>query len=70
MAWHSISSEVSVKGFRRCCIANAMDETDDNMLWNGSEEDGNIRSGCEGDEGTDWYRQIESDMLFILCICN
>jgi hypothetical protein len=27
--------------------------TDDDMKWNGSEEDGNIRSGCEEDEGTD-----------------
>ena len=28
-------------------------KTDGDMLWNGSEEDGNVRSGCEGDEGTD-----------------
>jgi hypothetical protein len=26
---------------------------DDDMLWNGSEEDGNVGSKCEGDEGTD-----------------
>ena len=25
----------------------------DDMLWNGSEEDGNVRSECEEDEGTD-----------------
>ena len=30
-----------------------MEKTDDDMLWNGSEEDGNIRSKCEEDEGTD-----------------
>ena len=29
-----------------------MDETDDDMLWNSSEEDGNVRSECEEDEGT------------------
>jgi hypothetical protein len=23
------------------------------MLWDGSEEDGNVRGECEGDEGTD-----------------
>ena len=33
-----------MKGFRKCCISNAMDGTDDDMLWNGSEEDGNVRS--------------------------
>jgi hypothetical protein len=27
-----------------------MDETDDNVLWNGSEEDGNFRSLHEEDE--------------------
>jgi hypothetical protein len=48
-----------------------MDETDDNILWKGSEEHGNFMSECEEDEGTDceygdtdndWYRLIESDM--------
>ena len=29
-----------------------MDETDDNILWNGSEEDGNVRSKSEEDEDT------------------
>jgi len=30
-----------------------MDGNDDDMMWNGSEEDGNARSECEEDEGTD-----------------
>jgi len=43
-----------VKGFTECCVSsNAMDETLDDMLWNGSEEDGNVRSECEEDEGTE-----------------
>ena len=41
---------MTVKGFKKCRIVNVMDETDDNMLWNGSEEDGNVRSECEKDE--------------------
>ena len=36
---------------KKCCISNAVDENDD-MVWNGSEEDGEVRSGCEEDEGT------------------
>jgi hypothetical protein len=32
------------KGFKMCCISNAVDGTDNVMLWNGSEEDGNVRS--------------------------
>ena len=41
-----------MKGFKKCCIASAMDGTDDDMLWNGSKEDGEIRRKCEEDEGT------------------
>ena len=36
----------------KCCISNAVDGTDDGLLWNGSEEDGDVRSGYEEDEGT------------------
>jgi hypothetical protein len=44
MAWQHISPEVILKGFKSCCISNAMDGTDDDMLWNESEQDGNVRS--------------------------
>ena len=42
-----------MKGFKKCCTSNGTDGTDDDMLWNGSEEDGNVRSECEKDEVTD-----------------
>jgi len=32
------------KGFKKCCVSNAVDKTDGDMLWNGSEEDGKVRS--------------------------
>jgi hypothetical protein len=32
--------------------SSVVDQTDD-MLWNGSEEGGNVRGECEGDESTD-----------------
>ena len=48
-----ISPEVTVKGFNKCYISNSVDETDGGMLWNGREEDGNVRSECEEDESTD-----------------
>ena len=47
MAWQRISPEVTVKSFRKCCISKAVDETGYDMLWNGSEEDGHVRRGCE-----------------------
>jgi len=46
-------AEVTVKGFKSCCISNVVNGTDDDMLWNGSKEGGNVRSECEEDEGTD-----------------
>jgi hypothetical protein len=44
-----ISSEVTVKGCKECCLSNAVDGTD-GMLCNDSEEDGYVRSQCEEDE--------------------
>jgi hypothetical protein len=52
-AWQCILPEVTVKGFKKCCISSAVDGTDNGMLWNGSVEDWNVRSECEEDEGTD-----------------
>jgi hypothetical protein len=34
-------------------MSNSMDETDDDILWNGSEEGGNVNSECEEDGGTE-----------------
>ena len=38
-SWHFISPEVTVKGFKKCRISTALDETDGDMLWNGTDED-------------------------------
>jgi len=53
MAWQCVSPEATVKGSKKCCISIAVDDTVDDMLGNGSEEDGNVRSECEEDEGTE-----------------
>ena len=61
-----------MKGFKKCCMSSTVAETDGDMLWNDSEEDGNVRSSCEeGTDGvsdTDWYREIESDMLCVFSV--
>jgi len=64
IAWQCFSPEVTVMGFKKCCVSNGMDGTNVDMLWNGSEEVGNVRSECEedaagtdcedGDSDTDW----------------
>jgi hypothetical protein len=54
---------VIVEGYENCCISSAVDETGDDVLWDEIEQDGNVRSECEQDEGavckdadsdTDW----------------
>ena len=52
-AWEHFPLELNVKGFKKRCISNAVDETDGDMLWNGNEEDGNVSSECEEEEGAD-----------------
>jgi hypothetical protein len=52
MAWQLSSPELTVKSFKKCCISNEMDGAGDDTLCNGSEEDENVRSECEEDEGT------------------
>jgi hypothetical protein len=42
-AWHCSSPELIVDNFKKCCISSAMDEPDD-MLQNGYEGDGSVRS--------------------------
>jgi len=44
---------MTVKSFKKCCIPNAVDGTDGDMLWNNSEEGGYGERECEEDEGTD-----------------
>jgi hypothetical protein len=51
---------VTVKGFKKCCTSNTVDGTDDDMLWNDSEEGRDVRSKCEEDEGPD-YEDEDSD---------
>jgi len=61
-AWEGILQGVCVMGFGKYCIYSEMCETDGDMLRNGSEEDGKVRSECEEDDGTaceNWDRDID-----------
>jgi hypothetical protein len=42
-----------MKGFKMCCISSAVDGTGDDMLWNDTEEAGDVRNECVEDESTD-----------------
>jgi len=55
-----ITPLVTVKGFKKRCTSIAMDRTDYNVLYNNSEQDGNVGSvdedtDCDdGVNNTDW----------------
>jgi len=37
MEWQRISPEVTLKGFKQCCISSAVDGTDNDVLCDGIE---------------------------------
>jgi hypothetical protein len=44
IAWQCTSPEVIPKGFKECCISNAVGGTEDDVMWNDSAEEGNVRN--------------------------
>ena len=46
-AWADVSSESIINGFKKCCISNAMDGTEDDLLWEGPAEQPAPDSGSE-----------------------
>ena len=55
-AWQRISPEVNMKDFEKCCVSNVLEGNND-ILWNDSEEDGNVSSvtDCKGgNSNTHW----------------
>jgi len=50
MAWQYTSPAVTENSFKKCCMSSG---SDDGMLWNDSEEEGDMRRKCKEDEETD-----------------
>ena len=38
-AWTSIPAELVAKSFKKCCISNTLDSTEDNLLWDEENSD-------------------------------
>ena len=41
-AWTSIPAELVAKSFKKCCISNALDGTEDDVLWDDDKDDSNV----------------------------
>ena len=68
MRWQCISPQLNVKGFKKCCISSAVDGTVDDMLWNGSAEDGNVRSVTKMKALT--VKMETMTVVGVLSVCN
>ena len=51
-AWKTIPESIIVRSFKKCCISNALDGSEDDILW---EDDG-------GDNDSDWVTDNDSAM--------
>ena len=38
-AWKAIPDSISVRSFKKCCISNALDGSEDDILWGDDGED-------------------------------
>jgi hypothetical protein len=38
-AWKAIPGSIIVRSFKKCCISNALDESEDDILWKDDGED-------------------------------
>jgi len=52
-AWEAIPESVIVRSFKKCCISNALDRSEDDILW---EDDG------EDKDDSDWVTDEVSVM--------
>jgi hypothetical protein len=52
-AWKAIPESIIVRSFKKCCISNALDGSDDDILW---EDDG------EDKDDSDWVMDNDSVM--------
>ena len=48
-AWAKVSPAMVEKSFKKCCLSNAMDGTEDDLMWE-EEENDNLSDDSEGEE--------------------
>jgi len=49
-AWKVIPESIIVRSFKKCCISNALDGTEDHILWEDDGEDKDDSDWMTGDD--------------------
>ncbi|KFD59323.1 hypothetical protein M514_28498 [Trichuris suis] len=58
-AWNKVKAETVARSFMKCCIANPLDGTGDDLLWEIDEDEG---QSYESSSGSDTYdEQVNED---------
>jgi hypothetical protein len=53
-AWKAIPESIIVRSFRKCCISNALDGTEDDIVWEDDVED---------KDDSDWVESTDNDSV-------
>ena len=67
-AWEDIPSELIKKSFRKCCITNALDGTEDDEMWDEDDDDSDPFAGINDDDDdadlhyADSYEREQADI--------
>ena len=59
-AWKAISESIIVRSFKKCCISNALDGSENDILWEDDGEDKDV-SGWVADNDSVMNDDGESD---------
>jgi hypothetical protein len=53
-AWKAIPESIIVRSFKKCCISNALDGSEDDILWEDDVED---------KDDSDWVESTDNDLV-------
>lgn len=63
-AWHNIPAGFIIRGFKKCCISNNMDGTEDNVIWEDNEWNVKKNSAQKSDSESN-EEDSEQDVIHI-----
>jgi hypothetical protein len=53
-AWKAIPESIIVRSFKKCCISNAVDRSEDDIVWEDDVED---------KDDSDWVESTDNDLV-------
>jgi len=53
-AWKAIPESIIVRSFKKCCISNALDRSENDILW---------KSDVEEKDDSDWVENTDNDSV-------